>query len=119
MGGAICGIIVAADNFGNVNVIIAEVILTQIGSFMIYYSLVSFYNYTYDISFSRVLANFSAKYYGFWQGEVAKLVRTIQHFSFYVLVALAIASGAEGSNYDSTSSVALAQNLSKAYSIIC
>jgi len=47
LGGAICGIIVAADNFGNVNVIIAEIVLTQVGSFMIYYSLVAFYHSSY------------------------------------------------------------------------
>jgi hypothetical protein len=47
MGAAICGIIVAADNFSNVNVIIAEIVLTQVGSFMIYYSLVGFYQVSY------------------------------------------------------------------------
>jgi hypothetical protein len=47
LGGAICGIIVAADNFGDVNVIIAEIVLTQVGSFIIYYSLVAFYHSSY------------------------------------------------------------------------
>jgi hypothetical protein len=47
MGAAICGIIVAADNFSNINVIIAEIVLTQVGSFMIYYSLVGFYQVSY------------------------------------------------------------------------
>jgi hypothetical protein len=43
MGAAICGIIVATDNFGDINVIVAEIVLTQVGSFMIYYALVGFY----------------------------------------------------------------------------
>lgn len=47
MGAAICGIIIAADNYGNVNVIIAEIVLTQVGSFMIYYSLVGLYQVSY------------------------------------------------------------------------
>jgi hypothetical protein len=47
MGAAICGIIVSVDNFDDVNVIVAEVILTQIGSFMIYYALVGFYQASY------------------------------------------------------------------------
>lgn len=45
---AICGIIVAADNFGKVDVIIAEIILNQVGSFMIYYTLVAFYHASYN-----------------------------------------------------------------------
>jgi hypothetical protein len=44
MGAAICGIIVASDNYDNINVIVAEVVLSQVGSFMIYYTLVSFYH---------------------------------------------------------------------------
>jgi hypothetical protein len=47
MGAAICGIIVAVENFSNVNVIVAETVLTQVGSFMIYYSLVGFYHVSY------------------------------------------------------------------------
>jgi hypothetical protein len=47
VGAAICGVIVSADNFGNVNVIVAEIILTQIGSFIIYYALVGFYQASY------------------------------------------------------------------------
>lgn len=48
LGAAICGIIVAADNFRNVNVVIAEIILTHVGSFMIYYALVAFYHASYN-----------------------------------------------------------------------
>lgn len=55
MGAAICGIIVAADNFSNVNVIIAEIVLTQVGSFMIYYSLVGFYHVSYSQIQQRML----------------------------------------------------------------
>ena len=44
---------------------------------------------------------------------------TMQRLTLYVLIALAIASGVEGSNYDNASSVALAVKLAKAYSIIC
>src|SRR4051812_44774696 len=117
MGAAICGIIIAADNYSNVNVIIAEIVMTQVGSFMIYYSLVGFYQVSYVYSWNPT--DFSAKYYGFWQGDTAKLVYTLQRLTLYVLIALAIASGVEGSNYDNTSSVALAVKLAKAYSIIC
>ena len=106
LGAAICGIIVACDNFSNVNVIIAEIILSQIGSFVLYYALVGFYHS-------------SAKYYGFWQTNLGRLIQTLQHLTLYVLVALAIASGVEGSDYTNASDVTLAQNLSKAYSIIC
>jgi hypothetical protein len=52
MGAAICGIIIAADNYGNVNVIIAEIVMTQVGSFMIYYSLVGFYQVSYVYSWN-------------------------------------------------------------------
>jgi len=104
-GAAICGIIVAADNFGNVNVVVAEVVLTQIGSFMIYYTLVGFFQA-------------SAKYFNFWQGDTAKLVYTFQRLTLYVLIALAIASGVEGASFSDPSSVAVAVQLAKAYSII-
>jgi hypothetical protein len=60
-----------------------------------------------------------AKYYGFWQGDTAKLVYTFQRLTLYVLIALAIASGVEASNYDTPSSVALATKLAKAYGVIC
>jgi hypothetical protein len=70
-------------------------------------------NYYHDSSDDR------AKYYNFWQGDTAKLVYTFQRLTLYVLIALAIASGVEGSNYTSASSVALAQKLAEAYSIIC
>jgi len=105
LGAAICGVIVAADNFSNVNVIIAEIILSQIGSFVIYYALVGFYHST-------------AKYYGFWQNDLGNLIQRIQHLTLYILVALAIASGVEGSSYTDPSSIALAQKLAQAYSII-
>jgi hypothetical protein len=36
-----------------------------------------------------------------------------------ILIALAIASGVEGSNYSSPSSVALGVKLAKAYGVIC
>jgi hypothetical protein len=65
------------------------------------------------------IADFRAKYYGFWQGDKAKLVYTMQRLTLYVLIALAIASGVEGASYDNPSSVAVASNLAKAYSIIC
>jgi hypothetical protein len=52
MGAAICGIIIAADNYSNVNVIIAEIVMTQVGSFMIYYSLVGFYQVSYVYSWN-------------------------------------------------------------------
>jgi hypothetical protein len=62
---------------------------------------------------------FRARYFNFWQGHTAALIRKLQSFSLLVLVALAIASGVEGSDYSDPSSITLAQNLSKAYSIIC
>ena len=62
---------------------------------------------------------FRARYFNFWQGHTAALVRKLQSFSLLVLIALAIASGVEGSDYTDPSSIQLAQNLSKAYSIIC
>jgi hypothetical protein len=117
VGAAICGIIVAADNFGNVNVIVAEIVLTQVGSFMIYYTLVGFYQASYDHAKPNLIS--SAKYYNFWQGDTAKLVSTLQRISLYALIALAIASGVEGSNYDNPSSVAIGQKLAQAYGILC
>jgi hypothetical protein len=51
LAGAICGIIVAADNFNNSNVIVAEIVLSQVGSFIIYYTLVGFYHSTYAVPF--------------------------------------------------------------------
>ena len=62
---------------------------------------------------------FRAKYYGFWQTELGSLIQRVQHLTLYILVALAIASGVEGSSYDDPSSIALAQKLAQAYSIIC
>jgi hypothetical protein len=117
MGAAICGIIVAADNFSNINVIIAEIVLTQVGSFMIYYSLVGFYQVSYFPNTNK--ADDRAKYYGFWQGDTARLVYTFQRLTLYVLIALAIASGVEGSNYTNQSSLDLAAKLAKAYGVIC
>jgi len=105
MGAAICGIIVAADGFSNINVIVAEIVLTQVGSFMIYYALVGFYQA-------------SAKYYHFWQGDFSKLVYTFQRLTMAVLIALAIASGVEGSNYNNPSDVAVGQQLAQAYGVI-
>lgn len=43
----------------------------------------------------------------------------MQRLTLYVLIALAIASGVEGSNYTNASSVELAAQLAKAYSVIC
>lgn len=63
--------------------------------------------------------NIRAKYYGFWQGNIAKLVYNFQRLTLYALIALAIASGVEGSNYDDPPSVALAVKLTEAYSTIC
>jgi len=105
LGATICGVIVAADNFGNVNVITAEIVLTQIGSFIIYYALVSFYHS-------------SAKYFGFWQTDLSKLIFTLQHLTLYALIALAIASGVEGSDYTDPSSVSVGQKLAQAYGIL-
>jgi hypothetical protein len=47
------------------------------------------------------------------------MVYTMQRLTLYVLIALAIASGVEGSDYTNTSSVEVAVKLAKAYSIIC
>jgi hypothetical protein len=60
----------------------------------------------------------SARYYSVWQGDTAKLVQRLQHLSLYILVALAIASGVEGSNYTDPSDLSVAQKLSQAYSIL-
>jgi hypothetical protein len=117
MGAAICGIIIAADNYSNINVIIAEIVMTQVGSFMIYYTLVGFYHVSYVEGLYTT--DLRAKYYGFWQGDTAKLVDTMQRLTLYVLIALAIASGIEGSNYTNAASVELAVRLAKAYSVIC
>lgn len=67
----------------------------------------------------ELMTHNSAKYYGFWQGDSAKLVRTAQHLTLYILIALAVASGVEASYYHNASSVQVAQSLAKAYSIIC
>jgi hypothetical protein len=62
---------------------------------------------------------FRAKYFGFWQTDLSQLIHTLQHLTLYALIALAIASGVEGSNYTDPSSVSIAQKLAQAYSIIC
>jgi hypothetical protein len=67
----------------------------------------------------RKETDFRAKYYGFWQGHMAQLVYHFQRFTLLVLIALAIASGVEGSDYTSPSSVAVAVQLAKAYGVIC
>ena len=71
------------------------------------------------MSNSRNTTDIRAKYYGFWQGDTAKLVYTMQRLTLYVLITLTIASGVEGSNYTNASSVELAVKLAKAYSVIC
>jgi hypothetical protein len=43
----------------------------------------------------------------------------MQRLTLYVFIALAIASGVEGSNYTNAPSVELAVKLAKAYSVIC
>jgi len=62
---------------------------------------------------------FRAKYFGFWQTDLSKLIHTLQHITLYALIALAIASGVEGSNYTDPSSVSIGQKLAQAYSILC
>ena len=120
VGASICGVIVAAQDYSDVNAIIADSVLTQIGSFMIYYTLVGFYHVTYaSINILEHHLTVSAKYYNFWQGDTARLVYNFQRLTLYVLIALAIASGVEGSDYTSVSSLQTAQKLAQAYSIIC
>jgi hypothetical protein len=60
-----------------------------------------------------------AKYYNFWQGDFSKLVYTFQRLTMAVLIALAIAAGVEGSNYNTPSDVAVGQQLAQAYGVIC
>lgn len=47
------------------------------------------------------------------------MIHTLQHLTLYALIALAIASGVEGSDYTSPSSVSIGQKLAQAYGIMC
>jgi hypothetical protein len=47
------------------------------------------------------------------------LIYKIQQLSLYVLIALAIASGVEASNFSNPSSVSVGVRLAQAYSDIC